>query len=165
MAFLRWLVIPICIVCLASLLLAQRPPSDDEKEKMRLKIGITKEQQAQFEAIFTDEQKQDREIRDKERELYGQLRKMYEDYSFDRNQAMSIRRELGGLYRKRLFLHSETQEKMRKILTREQFDRMTAAMKEMREKWMREHPRRGPGGPPPNGAAGPPACSRLAHKA
>lgn len=162
MSRLKWLVIPGCLLVLAPILLAQRPPSEDEKEKMRVRMQITKEQQAQIEAVFTDEQKQERDIRTRERELWHQLYILYGQFDFDRNQALAIRKELGSLFRKRIMLHAETQEKLRKILTREQFDRMMAAMKEQREKWMKEHPRPGPGGGPSPTRG---ACTARWHRA
>jgi hypothetical protein len=42
-----------------------------------------------------------------------------------------------------MLLHAETQEKLRRVLTRDQFDRMTQYGREQREKWRKEHPRRG----------------------
>ncbi len=129
--------------------LAQREPSDEEKERNRVRIGITREQQKELEAAFADARKQEFEIHAKTRELYRQLFEIYDNYDFERDQAKSVRVEIGKLNRKRMLIHAETQEKLRRILTREQFDRMTQLTREKQEKWRKEHPRRGP--PPDRG--------------
>jgi hypothetical protein len=45
-----------------------------------------------------------------------------------------------------MLINAETQDKLRKVLTRDQFDRMTQYGREMRDKWRRENPRRMPPG-------------------
>ena len=131
---------------LTSAAAAQREPSDEEKERTRIKIGITREQQIQIEAIFADARRQEGEVHNKSRELYAQLFSLYDIYEFDREQAKKLRREISKQNYKRMMIHAETQEKLRKVLSREQFDRMTQHGREMREKWRKEHPRRGPPG-------------------
>ena len=123
---------------------AQREPSDEEKERTRQKIGITREQQKELEAALAEARRQEGEIHAKSRELYGQLFAQYDIYDFSREDAKKIRREIGKLHHRRMLIHAETQEKLRRILTREQFDRMTQLTREKFEKWRKDHPRRGP---------------------
>ena len=141
----RFLVVLIGLFALSLSLAApaQREPSDDEKERTRIKLGISREQQSQIESIFAESKRQEGEIHMKSREQYGLLFALYESYDFDRDQAKKVRREIGRLNYKRMQIHAETQEKLRKVLSREQFDKMIQHGREMREKW-RQGPRRGP---------------------
>jgi Spy/CpxP family protein refolding chaperone len=130
--------------------LAQREPSEDEKEKARIRIGITREQQQQIEAIFADARRQEGEVHQKTRELYRQLFELYDSYEFDRQAAKKVRWEIGAQNRKRMLIHAESQERLRRVLSKDQFERMIQHGKEMREKWRRENPHRRP--PPPGNA-------------
>jgi Spy/CpxP family protein refolding chaperone len=115
-----------------------RIPGPEEKERMRLRIGLTKEQQAQMEAIFVESGRQVREILSKMRELNEQLGALYDSYDYDRNQARAIRRELVRLHHRWLLLHAENEEKLRRLMSREQFARFRALMKEEWERCRRE---------------------------
>jgi hypothetical protein len=44
----------IAAISITGAALGQREPSDEEKERARVRIGITKEQQIQIEGIFAD---------------------------------------------------------------------------------------------------------------
>ncbi|HXG24294.1 MAG TPA: Spy/CpxP family protein refolding chaperone [Chthonomonadales bacterium] len=116
----------------------QRGPTEEEREKIRLRIGITKEQQTQIEQLYVETDQQRREIGRRMHMLYRQLFTLYDNYDFDRNQARAIRRELTDLHRRTLWLHAENEEKLRKILTKEQFDKLRALMREKRDEWRRE---------------------------
>src|SRR5690348_1432026 len=141
----RLLIVPALLLSLlAPVLGAQRPggppgpPSEEEKERIRGRLGITRDQQTQIEAIFADTGRQMREIDTRMRDLYHQLYAAYDAYDFDRNQAHALRKEIAGLYRRRMALHAENEEKLRRILNRDQFDRMRAMMREMRDKHRQE---------------------------
>lgn len=134
------IVLPACLLLLAApYALAQRP--DDERNKARdatvARLGLTKEQQTQIEAFYTESDRQQRELMTKMRDLYHQLYTVYDNYDYDKNQASSIRREIGMLYKKRLTLTGENEDKLRRILNREQFDKLRALMKEQKEQ--RDH--------------------------
>lgn len=139
--------------------LGQRLPTEEEKEKIRQRIGITREQQNQIEALFMQTEQQKREIGMRMRELFRQQYALYENYDFDREQATAIRKEIMSLHKRTLLLHAENEEKLRRILNRDQFTRLRAMLKEQREQWQRDWERRrrpGPGlGRPMQG--GPPA--------
>lgn len=119
----------------------QRGPTEEEREKIRLRIGITKEQQAQIEQLYAETDQQRREIGRRMGELFRQLYMLYENYDFDRNQARTIRRDLTNLHRRILWIHAENEEKLRKILTKDQFDKLRALMREKREEWRKERMR------------------------
>ena len=108
----------------------QRPGTEEEKEKARVRIGMTKEQQAQIEALYAGTDQQMRDIGGRMRDLYRQLRTLYDSYDFDRRQAGDIRKEIADLHRKILHLHYDNEEKLRRILNREQFQRLRELMKE-----------------------------------
>jgi Spy/CpxP family protein refolding chaperone len=126
-----------------------RQPTEEEKEKARLRIGITKEQQAQIEALFNDTDRQMREIMGRIRELSEQLRAEYDKYDFDRNLARSLRRQIMSQRWRVSNLHANNEEKLRKILNREQFDKLRALIKEQFPSRRREPDHRG--GPPKPG--------------
>lgn len=137
-----WVFVGLLAFMMTGAALAQREPSEDEKEKARQRIGITREQQREVEVIFADARRNEGEVHVKQRELYRQLYELYDTYDFDRERAKKLRWDIGIYNRKRMLLHAETQEKLRRVLTREQFDRMTQYAKEKREQWRKEHPRR-----------------------
>jgi Spy/CpxP family protein refolding chaperone len=131
----------------------QNGPSEEDKERFRIKIGATKEQQNQIDLVFKDSDVQMSEIRGKFRELSQQLYSLYDIYDFDRNLAKGIRRDLLKLHKRMADIHAENEEKLRRILTKDQFERMKALMKEEYAKRMKDMQSRrgGKGGPPPPG--------------
>lgn len=122
----------------------QRGPSEEEKERIRLRIGITKEQQQQIEALYMETERQKGEVFAKMRELYAQLESLYDAYDFDRNQARTLRREITRQHVQIMMIHLDNEEKLRRILTREQFEKLRAMMREAREKMRRDFDRRFP---------------------
>jgi len=126
-------------------------PTEEEKEKARVRIGLTKEQQADIDKVFRDSDVLMREIRTRFGELSKQLYGLYDSYDFDRAQAQSIRKELLKLHRRMGDIHADNEEKLRRIMTREQFDRMRKLMNEardqMRKAWEEQRKRRGEGAP------------------
>lgn len=135
-----------------------RPPrpfydSPEEKEKVRLRIGITKEQQAQIEAAHQELDQKRKELGSKLWEEYRRLGALYSAYDFDRAQAKLIRHEIFSLHRQILDLHAQNEERLRKILTKEQFERFQAVMKETFDRMRSErNSRRGGSGFPPGAA-------------
>ena len=132
-----------------------RFPSEEDKEKIRIRVGMTKDQQAQVEAVFNEERKLQEDSRKKMGELYKQLQQYYDIYDYDKNAAQGLRKDICRLYRERIMIHANAQEKLRKILSKEQFDKMTEMAREMHEKWRKEMESRGgqrgfgrPGNPP-----------------
>src|SRR5690348_3545540 len=108
----------------ASIGVAQRPQSDEEKEAARVKIGMSKEQAAQIEAMWAETDRQMKEVFSRTNDIRKQLDDLYDSYDFDRNLASRLRHEMVGLHRKRGQIFAENQEKLRRILTRDQFERM-----------------------------------------
>ena len=124
-------------------------PSEEDKERFRIKIGATKEQQGQIDQVFRDSDIQMNEVRTKFKDLSQQLYGLYDIYDFDRNQARNVRRELLRLHKRMADIHAENEEKLRRILTKDQFERMRALMKEEFAKKIKEmESRRGKGGGP-----------------
>lgn len=130
-----------------------KPSQEEEKERRRLRIGITKEQEAQLDALWNEHGPKRKEVIEKMRDALKKLGEVYDNYEFDREQARALRREIVGLHARTMLLHLEAEEKIRKILTKEQFDKMRALMK---EEWRQRMPSRphgprggsgGPGGP------------------
>lgn len=123
------------------------PPSEEEKERFRIRIGISKEQQAEIDKVFRESDLQMQEIRKRSGELSRQLYSLYDIYDFDRGQAKTLRRELLMLHKRMADLHAENEEKLRRIMTREQFDRMRALVREewdkRRKEWEKQRASRG----------------------
>jgi hypothetical protein len=79
---------------------------------------------------------------------------IYGEYDLPVARAAEVRREILDLHRRMGDIHAENEVKLRKILNREQFERMRALMREEHAK----HPRGGRDrrpGPPPEHPAGP----------
>lgn len=158
MSFKSALVSVLAIIVVAPAVVSQqRFPSEEEREKIRVRVGMTKEQQAQVEAIFTEERKLETESRKKTGELYKQLQQNLDVYDNDKVAAANLRKEICRLYRERIMIHANAQEKLRKVLTKEQFDKMTEMAHEWQNKWRERRGNFGPGRPggPPNPGTNP----------
>lgn len=122
------------------------PPqfSPEEKEKFRQRLGITVQQQEQMDALFQESDRQRRALGARLWELFGERQTVCDVYDYDRAREAALRREIGQVYVQILKVHSETEEKLRRILTRDQFDRLRAlrneTMRMFRDGW-----RKGPG--------------------
>lgn len=123
--------------------------SPEEREKFRIRVGMTPQQQEQLETLFKDVHKRRSDLFNRMRELFEEREKVTDDYEFDRKREKAIRNELGQINAQLLNLHTETEEKIRKILNKEQFDKLRAIRKEQKEKWMKERGTRGDRPPPP----------------
>jgi Spy/CpxP family protein refolding chaperone len=123
-------------------------PSEEEKEKARIRIGMTKEQQAQIEAVYVESGKKREEAMRELAEKHRQLSAVYDSYEIDKAQERALLRDIVSIHWRLLRIHSEDEAKIRRILTKEQHEKLRALMKEtmerMRKSW------RGPGrGAPP----------------
>ncbi len=127
----------------------RRSPTDEEKERARLSIGMTRDQQSQLEAVFDDSGKQMRAVFDGLRERHRKLSEVYDAYDIDEGQAEVARKGVLELRKKMLQVQAATEKRVRKILTREQFERMRALMHEEAQKRRRARtPGDAPPGPP-----------------
>lgn len=127
-----------------------RGPTEEEKERFRIRIGISKEQQAAIDNVFRESDQQMTEVRTRSMDLSNQLYNLYDIYDFDRAQAQSIRRDLLKLHKRMADIHADNEERFRHIMTREQFEKMRTLVREERDKrrraWEDQH-KRGPGAP------------------
>ena len=114
-----------------------RPPpfTPEMKEKFRQRIGITEKQQGQLDKLFEESFSKRHELNQQLRQLLESRDKVYEVYEFDRKQESSVRRDIQNVYTQLLNLHRDTEEKIRKVLNQEQFDKLRELQKEMRKKW------------------------------
>lgn len=116
-----------------------------EREAARQRIGITLEQQSRIEAVYTQTDQRRRALRQQLRDLYHQLHDLYSNYHFDRNRSAALRQQIVDLHAQQLKLHEENEEKLRRILTPDQFERLHAEMnaaRQRREGQRREKPDR-----------------------
>jgi Spy/CpxP family protein refolding chaperone len=128
----------------------QRGPSDEEKEKSRLRLGITVDQQNRIEALFKATGQQMHDLYTKLHEKRNELRtNVYGQYSFDVRQAKAAQNEILAINKLILEVQADTELKMRKILNRQQFERLQQMLKEKSEQRRQERGPREPGGRPP----------------
>ena len=130
---------------------SMRPPNwEEDKEKARVRIGMTKEQQAQIEAIYTESEKKRQDAMRELGEKHRQLRALYDSYEIDKAQERALLRDIVAVHWRLLRIHSEDEAKIRRILTKEQHEKLRALMKEAMEKAMSRW-RTGPPPPSPPG--------------
>ncbi|HZO91171.1 MAG TPA: periplasmic heavy metal sensor [Chthonomonadaceae bacterium] len=120
------------VLCLLLLLpsgtKAQKPLGESQPQR----IGITSQQQKQLEALFAESKRQRQAIRSRQHALYRELRSLYDSYDFDPQRARAIREEIVAQHRRLLDLYAENETKLRRILNREQFERLRAQLKAAR---------------------------------
>ncbi len=104
--------------------------SPEQKNALRLKIGLSVQQQAQIDAVFEEMGRQRKPISDKLRDLHKQRHELLTSYTIDRSKEKSLRAEITSLYGKLLQMHTESEEKIRRIMTREQYERLQQMMRE-----------------------------------
>jgi Spy/CpxP family protein refolding chaperone len=107
------------------------PPTPEEREKFRQKLGITVQQQEQMDILFMESNKQRRALSERLRDLFNQRQIITDVYDFDRSRESAVRKEIGQINNQLLKIHSDSEEKLRRILNREQFERLVALRKEM----------------------------------
>ncbi len=163
----------LCLLLSGSLLWAQRPgqdpnmhgpghsfpghpPTPEEREAARQRIGITVQQQGQIEQMVTDSEKQRRDLGGQLHALYQQLGETYDSYTFDRVQEKDLRKKITDVHWKLLKVHTETEERLRKILNQDQFAKMRAEMRSHRGDRRSREPGRGEHGPGPGQPGGRP---------
>ena len=132
------------LVLAASLPLTAQARHDDskEKEQARQQIGITAAQQDAIEALFSDVEKQEKPLKTRLRGLYNDLQNLYDSYEFDAKQARHIREDIVTQQKNLLALYAGKEERLRRILTRVQFEHLRAQMKERRDHSRRDRPRK-----------------------
>jgi Spy/CpxP family protein refolding chaperone len=125
----------------------RRQPTPEEKEAWRIRVGISKEQQGRLDQLFAETDRKMSENRAKIRQAWGELNEIIGNYDFDRKTAKDKRREIWKLHWQMQEIHAQNEEKLREILSREQFARMRAVIKEDMEKFRKDFEnRRRPGG-------------------
>ncbi len=127
------------------------PPvmSPEDREKFRIRVGMNTQQQEQMETLFKDIHKRRTDLFKRMRELFEEREKVTDDYEFDHKREKAIRNELGKINAELLNLHTETEEKIRKILNKEQFEKLREIRKEQKAQWQKERGSRGDRPPPP----------------
>lgn len=97
-------------------------------EKARQQIGISVPQQAQLEHLYADADKKEKALEEQLHDLYNRQRTLYDAYFIDHAQERDLRKSIGQLHVQILLIHADTEEKLRKILTHDQFDRLSAVL-------------------------------------
>jgi Spy/CpxP family protein refolding chaperone len=123
-------------------------PSDEEKEKTRVRIGMTKEQQAQIEALYSETEQKRRDAMKQLGEKHMRLGALYDAYDVDKKQERELLRDIMEIHWRLLRIHSENEARIRKILTKEQHEKLRALIRESMEQ-ARSRWRTGPKPPGP----------------
>jgi Spy/CpxP family protein refolding chaperone len=105
-------------------------PGAAERERARIRIGLTKDQEKRIERFHEASAKRRQAIATQMRDSYRELRKLYDTYDFDRAKADRLRKRILALHQQRMELFGQNEEELRKIMTREQFMKMRAMMQE-----------------------------------
>lgn len=136
-----------------SLQFSPQRPSDDEKERNRQRIGISLDQQKQIDDLYKETRARMDEVRKAMQDVQKKLWDEYEKYDIDEAAIKSLRREINRQHWRFGEVQADNERRLRKILTREQFEKLRALMKEQFEKRRQEMQQRrgGPGGRPPGG--------------
>lgn len=131
----------------------RRGPTEEEKARARDRVGMTVEQQQKLEQLYVDFDKTMREHMDALRDRFSKLRGLYESYDIDTKQVQAIIRDITRLRARLLSQQMENEQKVRAILTRDQYAKLRALMKEEWEKRAASRRQRGAGRdtPPPPG--------------
>ena len=129
----------------------QKGPSDEEKEKNRIRIGLSKDQQAKLETLFKETGEQLQEVFKKQGEKRKELAEVYKDYKYDKSKAAAMQEELMQLRKQMADISRRNEDRLRQIMKKDQFDRFQTLMQEKREQRQKERGDHGrTGGPPPS---------------
>lgn len=111
-------------------------PTPEMKEKFRQRIGITEQQQEQLDAVFKEMFQKRKDLGTRLRELFEARQKVCDVYELDKNQLKKVNSEIQKAQAQILALHVETEEKVRRILNKDQFGKLVAFREEGRKKWL-----------------------------
>lgn len=111
-------------------------PTPEMKEQFRQRIGINEQQQEQMDAIFKETFQKRRDLGKKLGELFEARQKVCDVYELDKNQLRKVNAEIQKVQGQILALHVETEEKMRRLLNKDQFARLILFRAEGRKKWL-----------------------------
>jgi len=106
------------------------PPPSFDRESLFNRLNLTSQQRTQMTALLNEFEEKMRELLWKLHEQRMQLTNLYQQYELDERTAQrlqsSIRQTQGDI----LKLHHEHHKQLRRILTKEQFDRWNQWWKE-----------------------------------
>ena len=126
--FLRRLLLSVPLFAAASAARASGPEfdRDDErrKERERKRLGITRVQQHLIAEHYKETDRERREIRKRLEQRERDLRRVYAVFDYDRQRANALMEEINDLRRRSMQLYANSEERLRRILTREQFQRL-----------------------------------------
>jgi Spy/CpxP family protein refolding chaperone len=91
---------------------------------LRRRLRLSDEQQEKIQQLYRDSDRRKREIDELLKKLYRDLDKLYDRYDFDRGKVKNVSDQISDVRRRSLTLYRENEEKLRSILTREQFERL-----------------------------------------
>lgn len=91
---------------------------------LRRRLRLSEEQQEKIQKLYKDSDRRKREIDNLLKKLYRDLDKLYDQYDFDRGRVKTVSDQISEVRRRSLTLYRENEEKLRSILTRDQFERL-----------------------------------------
>lgn len=103
---------------------ARRACAQDDFGGLRRRLSLSDEQQKKIQQLYRDSDRRKREIGDRLRKLYSELDRLYDRYEFDSARVRTVTDEITEVRRRSLTLYMDNEEGLRRIITREQFDRL-----------------------------------------
>ncbi|MBC8137598.1 MAG: periplasmic heavy metal sensor [Fibrella sp.] len=103
---------------------AERAHAQGDFGGLRRRLNLSDEQQKKIQQLYRDSDRRKREIGEKLHKLYSELDRLYDRYEFDSARVRSVTDEITEVRRRSLTLYMDNEEGLRRIITREQFDRL-----------------------------------------
>lgn len=91
---------------------------------LRRRLNLTDEQQKKIKTLYANSDRRKREIEERLNKLYTELDRLYDRYDFDAARVRAVTDEITEVRRRSLTLYMDNEEGLRRIITREQFDRL-----------------------------------------
>ena len=96
----------------------------EEEERLLRRLQISQEQQEKIKHLYRESDRRKRAIDERLGQLYRELDTLYGRYEFDRVKVRAVTDEISEQRRQSLALYMDNEEKLRRILKREQFERL-----------------------------------------
>lgn len=91
---------------------------------LRRRLRLSDEQQKQIQQLYRESDRRKRENDERLKRLYSDLDRLYDRYEFDASRVREVTDEISEARRRSLTLYMDNEEKLRRIISREQFERL-----------------------------------------
>ena len=105
-------------------LAAERAVADGDFGGLRRRLRLSEEQREQIQRLYRDSDRRKDDIEERLKKLYSELDRLYDQFDYDRGRVRTVTNEISDVRRRSLTLYMDNEEKLRRILKREQFERL-----------------------------------------